>query len=164
MSHKTIFVQPGGGYDRVVVGTSEAGTPEQTIQKAAQIRRAALAPADPSSKDRQVADQRHQETAVRLRVHDRALGVDTTHRVAEPEPIVHLAPPPVPAASLPDPLHDYEWYFVLQGQRQGPIGFAELREAFDAGDLQPETLVWCSSMEDWSPLRDRRDLQEALLA
>ena len=27
MSHKTIFVQPGGGYDRVVVGTSEAGTP-----------------------------------------------------------------------------------------------------------------------------------------
>ena len=27
MSHKAIFVQPGGGYDRVVVGTSEAATP-----------------------------------------------------------------------------------------------------------------------------------------
>jgi len=28
MSHKAIFVQPGGGYDRVIVGTSEAARPE----------------------------------------------------------------------------------------------------------------------------------------
>ncbi|MEZ3135333.1 NAD(P)-dependent alcohol dehydrogenase [Stutzerimonas kunmingensis] len=28
MSHKAIFVQPGGGYDRVIVGTSEAPRPE----------------------------------------------------------------------------------------------------------------------------------------
>ncbi len=45
------------------IDTSEAGTPEQTIQKAAQIRRAALAPADPSSKDRQVAAKASQMEA-----------------------------------------------------------------------------------------------------
>ena len=28
MSHKAIFVQPGGGYERVIVGTSEAARPE----------------------------------------------------------------------------------------------------------------------------------------
>ncbi len=45
------------------IDTSEAGTPEQTIQKAAQIRRSALAPADPSSKDRQVAAKASQMEA-----------------------------------------------------------------------------------------------------
>jgi len=28
MSHKAIFVQPGGGYERVIVGTREAARPE----------------------------------------------------------------------------------------------------------------------------------------
>ncbi len=42
-----------GGH--VDIDTSEGRTPQETIQKSAQIRRAALAPADPSSKDRQVA-------------------------------------------------------------------------------------------------------------
>ncbi|MEM1071818.1 MAG: putative metalloprotease CJM1_0395 family protein [Planctomycetota bacterium] len=39
----------------VQIDTSEGATPEETIQKAAQIRRAALAPAEPSSTDQAVA-------------------------------------------------------------------------------------------------------------
>ncbi|MEM8757277.1 MAG: putative metalloprotease CJM1_0395 family protein [Planctomycetota bacterium] len=40
---------------KVQIDTSEGNTPEETIQKAAQIRRAALAPAEPSSTDQAVA-------------------------------------------------------------------------------------------------------------
>ncbi|MEM7755212.1 MAG: putative metalloprotease CJM1_0395 family protein [Planctomycetota bacterium] len=40
---------------RVNIDTSEGRTPEETIQKAQQIRRAALAPAEPSSTDQRVA-------------------------------------------------------------------------------------------------------------
>jgi hypothetical protein len=39
----------------VSIDTSGGSTPEETVQKAAQIRRAALAPASPSSQDRSVA-------------------------------------------------------------------------------------------------------------
>lgn len=39
----------------VSIDTSPASTPEQTIERARQIRSAALAPADPSAQDRQVA-------------------------------------------------------------------------------------------------------------
>ncbi len=41
----------------VSIDTGRAGTPEETIQKAQVIRRAALAPADPSPQDRNVAAQ-----------------------------------------------------------------------------------------------------------
>ena len=57
-----------------------------------------------------------------------------------------------------------DWFFVDEGDRQGPVTFATLREHWERGDLQPETLVWCRGQEDWVPLRDRTDLQEALLA
>ncbi len=40
---------------RVSIDTSEAATPEKTLAKAATIRRAALAPSDPSPADRRVA-------------------------------------------------------------------------------------------------------------
>lgn len=39
----------------VSIDTAEGKTPEQTIEKAQLIRRAALAPADPSSQDRSIA-------------------------------------------------------------------------------------------------------------
>ncbi len=47
----------------VAVDMSEAETPQQTVQKARTIRRAALAPADPSSADRAVAAQASQMEA-----------------------------------------------------------------------------------------------------
>ena len=57
-----------------------------------------------------------------------------------------------------------DWFFVDEGNRRGPITFTTLREHWERGDLQPETLVWCRGQVDWLPLRDRVDLQEALLA
>ncbi len=47
----------------VKIDTSKAGTPEETIQKAQQIRAAALAPSDPSSQDLQVAARASQMEA-----------------------------------------------------------------------------------------------------
>jgi hypothetical protein len=44
-----------GGH--VSIDVSEAGTPEETIQKMRQVRRAALAPAEPSGADRSVASE-----------------------------------------------------------------------------------------------------------
>ena len=35
MSHKAIFVQPGGGYERVIVGTSEAAARGRRDHRAA---------------------------------------------------------------------------------------------------------------------------------
>ncbi len=47
----------------VSVDTSSASTPEATIQKMSQVRRAALAPLDPSSADRAIAAQASQQLA-----------------------------------------------------------------------------------------------------
>lgn len=47
----------------VNIDTSKANTPEETIQKAQRIRAAALAPADPSSQDLQVAARASQMEA-----------------------------------------------------------------------------------------------------
>ncbi|MFB6346795.1 MAG: putative metalloprotease CJM1_0395 family protein [bacterium] len=45
----------------VSLDTSEAETPEQTIQKMRQVKAAALAPANPSAQDRQIASQAAQK-------------------------------------------------------------------------------------------------------
>ena len=57
-----------------------------------------------------------------------------------------------------------QWFFVNSGARQGPFDFTTMRQYFERGDLQPETLVWCAEQTEWVPLRERRDLQEALIA
>jgi hypothetical protein len=114
-------------------------------------------------KDRQTSDQRHVETVARLGHHDRALGVDTANLTSAKPAHQGLAPPPVPLTS-PDPMREKKWFFVLDGASQGPMGFYELQQAFDRGQLQPETLLWNNEMSDWSPLCDLRDLQESLLA
>lgn len=50
-----------GGH--VNIDTSEGRTPEETIQRAQQVRRAALAPAEPSAQDRAVAAQATRQEA-----------------------------------------------------------------------------------------------------
>jgi hypothetical protein len=114
-------------------------------------------------KDRQMSDQRHTDTTARLSVHDRALGVDTAARLDTPEPQAELAPPPLPLDG-DDDVRTLQWYFVGSDGRQGPFDFRTLQQYFEDGELQPETLVWCEAQSEWMPLRDRRDLQEALIA
>jgi len=49
---------------RVSIDTSEGKTPEETVEKAARIRRAALAPAEPSSTDQRIAAKASQMEAL----------------------------------------------------------------------------------------------------
>ncbi|MEY2881811.1 MAG: hypothetical protein RLZZ15_4191 [Verrucomicrobiota bacterium] len=44
-----------------------------------------------------------------------------------------------------------QWYYDVNGQRQGPIAQAELESLVAQGVIKPETRVWCTGMKDWAP-------------
>jgi hypothetical protein len=46
-----------------------------------------------------------------------------------------------------------QWYYLLDGQRQGPISGDRLHELVRTGMLSPEDLVWREGMDDWLPAR-----------
>lgn len=48
------------------------------------------------------------------------------------------------------------WYYDLNGQRQGPVAEAELDRLLAAGTITANTLVWCEGMANWAPLKDAR--------
>ena len=43
------------------------------------------------------------------------------------------------------------WFFVRDGQRNGPIGRAELDERIAEGAVDAGTLVWRTGMAAWAP-------------
>lgn len=45
------------------------------------------------------------------------------------------------------------WFYVLNGQRTGPVGADELQRLAATGAISAETLVWREGMADWQPLR-----------
>jgi hypothetical protein len=49
---------------------------------------------------------------------------------------------------------DQSWYFASQGQQQGPLPEAQLRELIAAGKVTPETLVWTEGMANWQKASD----------
>jgi hypothetical protein len=44
-----------------------------------------------------------------------------------------------------------EWFFARGGTHQGPVRLSELQRMAGAGEIDPETLVWRSGMEQWTP-------------
>jgi len=42
-----------------------------------------------------------------------------------------------------------QWYYAVQGQQQGPIDEAELRQLAQTGKIGEQDLVWKEGMEDW---------------
>lgn len=44
-----------------------------------------------------------------------------------------------------------EWYYVKDGQQQGPVSLEALRAMVGNGSLTPSDLVWNATMSDWSP-------------
>jgi hypothetical protein len=44
---------------------------------------------------------------------------------------------------------DRSWFFASQGQQQGPVSEAQLRDLIAAGKVTPETLVWTEGMANW---------------
>jgi TM2 domain-containing membrane protein YozV len=51
-----------------------------------------------------------------------------------------------------------EWYYSVDGDRQGPIGGAELKKLAEAGTLKPADLVWKDGMADWVQARSIKGL------
>lgn len=49
---------------------------------------------------------------------------------------------------------DQSWYFASQGQQQGPLSEAQLRELIATGKITPETLVWTEGMANWQKAGD----------
>lgn len=54
-----------------------------------------------------------------------------------------------------------EWYYSVDGDRQGPIGGAELKKLAETGTLKPTDLVWKDGMADWVPARSIKGLFSA---
>ena len=48
------------------------------------------------------------------------------------------------------------WYYDLDGQRQGPVADDELDRLLAAGTISAKTLVWCEGMANWAPLSEAR--------
>lgn len=114
-------------------------------------------------KDRQVADQRHAEAARRLAVHDRALALDTSGELAEPDSGAALPPPLAEeAAAEPERWEELGWHYVDDGRAVGPIEFPDLRRLWRSGEIGGSTLVWNEELEDWRALRDVPALEEGL--
>lgn len=42
-----------------------------------------------------------------------------------------------------------EWYYSVDGDRQGPVAAADLKKLAEAGTLKPADLVWKDGMADW---------------
>ena len=43
------------------------------------------------------------------------------------------------------------WYYVMDGERVGPVEEEQLRGLVASGTVTPETLVWADGMSDWVP-------------
>jgi hypothetical protein len=85
------------------------------------------------AKERQVADQRHQNVERRLGAHDQALGLDTAE------------PPLLANAGV--------WYYARGNERLGPVAAETIRHLLQAQAIRGDTLVWREGMADWAPVR-----------
>src|SRR3954462_1167275 len=50
---------------------------------------------------------------------------------------------------LPGAPVSQEWYYSVDGDRQGPVSGAELKKLAEAGTLKAADLVWKDGMPDW---------------
>jgi TM2 domain-containing membrane protein YozV len=51
-----------------------------------------------------------------------------------------------------------EWFYAVDGDRQGPVSAAELKKLADAGNLKAGDLVWKEGMADWAPAKSIKGL------
>ncbi len=113
--------------------------------------------------NRTVSDRRHTDTQRRLRVHDRALGVDSSGTRGKMLPTsagAAPAPPPLPApARATGPVR---WFYEVNGERSGPIGRDEIQRLWFTGEIRPETLVWRAGMAEWQEAGVTKDLLDAV--
>jgi len=60
------------------------------------------------------------------------------------------------AAEGPAPAADHApgWHLAINGETVGPMPEDEVRQRYDAGEIDKETAVWQEGFEDWIPLSD----------
>jgi TM2 domain-containing membrane protein YozV len=51
-----------------------------------------------------------------------------------------------------------EWYYSIDGDRQGPVGSADLKKLAEARTLKPDDLVWKDGMADWAQAKSIKGL------
>ena len=50
------------------------------------------------------------------------------------------------------------WYYVLNGQRLGPIPYTELKKLVQEGVLQKSSLIWRPGLTNWMPAAEENEL------
>ena len=59
-------------------------------------------------------------------------------------------------------MNEANWYYAKDGQRQGPVSLAELRDLATTGTLHGEDLIWNSTMPSWVSVRSEPSLAPLL--
>lgn len=47
-----------------------------------------------------------------------------------------------------------KWYYVQNGERQGPVAFENVLGLYQSGTLNEEDYVWAKGFEDWKKIKD----------
>ncbi len=50
------------------------------------------------------------------------------------------------------------WYYTVNGDRQGPVSAAELKQLATDGTIGPDDLVWKEGMAEWAPAKNIKGL------
>lgn len=53
-----------------------------------------------------------------------------------------------------------EWFYVIEGERQGPVADRVLKRLYEDGKIDEATLVWKASFKEWKPLLETELLRE----
>lgn len=47
-----------------------------------------------------------------------------------------------------------KWYYVLAGERQGPVEFAQVNDLYKSGTLKDDDYVWFKGLDNWVKIKD----------
>ncbi len=56
-----------------------------------------------------------------------------------------------------------EWWVAIADQPVGPVTIEVVQHHWDAGEIGPESLVWCAGLTEWSPLSSVPELHAYLM-
>jgi predicted Zn finger-like uncharacterized protein len=56
-----------------------------------------------------------------------------------------------------------EWWVAIADQPVGPVTIDVVQHHWDAGEVGPESLVWCAGLAEWSPLSSVPELHAYLM-
>jgi len=73
------------------------------------------------------------------------------------------APPPLPGVEGANKHDLNQWYYVVNGARQGPTTAVAIKTLLDKREIETDTQVWRKGMPEWKSLRES-DLAELVAA